>query len=184
MWNIKFVLVLHFLRKLIKHISSRSSSPKIQWSNMSKVHITNVAVLDNPSSFYNPFQFELTFECIEELKEDLEWKMIYVGSAESEEYDQVLDTVSWHCNWLWNFVLMQLLYYRFYVDLRRSGSRRTPHFRLPSRSTRHQPYSRTGCSRCDHCVTHVFLSRTRIRSCWLLHKQRLLGPRIAWESSS
>ena len=60
---------------------------------MAKVHITNVVVLDNPSSFYNPFQFELTFECIEELKEDLEWKMIYVGSAESEEFDQVLDTI-------------------------------------------------------------------------------------------
>lgn len=24
---------------------------------------------------------------------DLEWKIIYVGSAESEEYDQVLDSV-------------------------------------------------------------------------------------------
>lgn len=60
---------------------------------MAKVHITNVVVLDNPSSLLNPFQFELTFECIEELKEDLEWKMIYVGSAESEEYDQVLDTI-------------------------------------------------------------------------------------------
>lgn len=60
---------------------------------MAKVHITNVVVLDNPSSFLNPFQFELTFECIEELKEDLEWKMIYVGSAESEEYDQTLDTI-------------------------------------------------------------------------------------------
>lgn len=60
---------------------------------MAKVHITNVVVLDNPSSFFNPFQFELTFECIEELKEDLEWKMIYVGSAESEEHDQVLDTI-------------------------------------------------------------------------------------------
>uniref|UniRef100_A0A0V0GC72 Putative asf1 like histone chaperone n=1 Tax=Triatoma dimidiata TaxID=72491 RepID=A0A0V0GC72_TRIDM len=60
---------------------------------MAKVQIGNVIVLDNPSSFLNPFQFELTFECIEELKEDLEWKMIYVGSAESEEYDQVLDTI-------------------------------------------------------------------------------------------
>ncbi|XP_055603343.1 histone chaperone asf1 [Uranotaenia lowii] len=60
---------------------------------MAKVHITNVVVLDNPSSFLNPFQFELTFECIEELKEDLEWKMIYVGSAESEDFDQVLDTI-------------------------------------------------------------------------------------------
>lgn len=57
------------------------------------MHITNVVVLDNPSSFRNPFQFELTFECIEELKEDLEWKMIYVGSAESEDHDQVLDTI-------------------------------------------------------------------------------------------
>ncbi|KPM04189.1 histone chaperone asf1-like protein, partial [Sarcoptes scabiei] len=47
----------------------------------------------NPSLFYNPFQFEITFECIEDLKNDLEWKIIYVGSAESEEYDQVLDTV-------------------------------------------------------------------------------------------
>lgn len=60
---------------------------------MAKVHITNVVVLDNPTSFFNPFQFELTFECIEELREDLEWKMIYVGSAESEQHDQVLDTI-------------------------------------------------------------------------------------------
>uniref|UniRef100_A0A1A9VDG4 Anti-silencing function protein 1 n=1 Tax=Glossina austeni TaxID=7395 RepID=A0A1A9VDG4_GLOAU len=59
---------------------------------MAKVHITNVVVLDNPSSFFNPFQFELTFECIEELKEDLEWKLIYVGSADSEDYDQVDST--------------------------------------------------------------------------------------------
>ncbi|XP_063982292.1 histone chaperone asf1 [Diachasmimorpha longicaudata] len=60
---------------------------------MAKVQLANVAVLDNPSPFLNPFQFEVTFECIEELKEDLEWKMIYVGSAESEEFDQILDTI-------------------------------------------------------------------------------------------
>ncbi|XP_015211198.1 histone chaperone ASF1 isoform X2 [Lepisosteus oculatus] len=39
------------------------------------------------------YSFEITFECIEDLPEDLEWKIIYVGSAESEEYDQVLDSV-------------------------------------------------------------------------------------------
>jgi len=60
---------------------------------MAKVHIVNVVVLDNPSPFKNPFQFEITFECVEDLQEDLEWKIIYVGSAESEEHDQVLDTV-------------------------------------------------------------------------------------------
>uniref|UniRef100_A0A3Q0R6E7 Anti-silencing function 1B histone chaperone n=1 Tax=Amphilophus citrinellus TaxID=61819 RepID=A0A3Q0R6E7_AMPCI len=60
---------------------------------MAKVQVLNVAVLDNPSPFGNPFQFEITFECMEDLAEDLEWKIIYVGSAESEEYDQILDSV-------------------------------------------------------------------------------------------
>jgi len=60
---------------------------------MAKVHVSNVVVLSNPSPFCDRFQFEITFECIEELKEDLEWKIIYVGSAESEAYDQTLDSV-------------------------------------------------------------------------------------------
>uniref|UniRef100_T1JK92 Histone chaperone asf1 n=1 Tax=Strigamia maritima TaxID=126957 RepID=T1JK92_STRMM len=60
---------------------------------MAKVHVCNVVVLDNPSAFCNPYQFEITFECIEDLQEDLEWKIIYVGSAESEDFDQILDTV-------------------------------------------------------------------------------------------
>lgn len=77
---------------------------------MAKIQLCNITVMDNPSPFLNPFQFEITFECIEELKEgkfkhykfcfievqhfvDLEWKMIYVGSAESEEHDQILDSV-------------------------------------------------------------------------------------------
>ena len=91
---------------------------------MAKVNICNVDVKDNPCPFTHPFQFEITFECLEALGEgsnptskmeymrrkpyftnnlkmtqinnypkDLEWKIIYVGSAESEQYDQVLDTV-------------------------------------------------------------------------------------------
>ncbi|XP_053211889.1 histone chaperone ASF1-like [Panonychus citri] len=60
---------------------------------MAKVHLINVVVLDNPAAFDSPFQFEITFECLEDLKEDLEWKLIYVGSADSEEYDQILDCV-------------------------------------------------------------------------------------------
>ena len=30
---------------------------------MAKVRITNVAVLNNPSKFLEPFQFQITFEC-------------------------------------------------------------------------------------------------------------------------
>jgi len=63
---------------------------------MSKVHILNVKVgptIGNPAPFTSKIEFEITFECIEALPEDLVWKIIYVGSGESEEYDQILDTV-------------------------------------------------------------------------------------------
>ncbi|KAL0077962.1 histone chaperone [Phycomyces blakesleeanus] len=60
---------------------------------MSLVNILNIQVLDNPSYFTNPFQFEITFECNAELKEDLEWKMVYVGSADDKTHDQVLDCI-------------------------------------------------------------------------------------------
>lgn len=60
---------------------------------MAKVSVLNVAVLENPSLFHSPFRFEISFECNEALTDDLEWKIIYVGSAESEEFDQILDSV-------------------------------------------------------------------------------------------
>lgn len=36
---------------------------------MSLVNILNIQVLDNPTSFKNPFQFEITFECNAPLKD-------------------------------------------------------------------------------------------------------------------
>ncbi|KAF8378655.1 hypothetical protein HHK36_030004 [Tetracentron sinense] len=86
---------------------------------MSAVNLTNVTVLDNPAAFLNPFQFEISYECLIPLKDgmilffyvfliipdvvakcikqwkllDLEWKLIYVGSAEDETYDQLLESV-------------------------------------------------------------------------------------------
>lgn len=57
------------------------------------VSITNVTVLDNPAMFLNPFQLEISYESLIPLKYDLEWKLIYVGCAEDERYDQVLQTV-------------------------------------------------------------------------------------------
>lgn len=60
---------------------------------MSAINITSVNVLDNPSYFQNPLQLEIQYECLYPLQHDLEWKLIYVGSPESEKYDQVLDSV-------------------------------------------------------------------------------------------
>lgn len=60
---------------------------------MALVNITNVTVLDNPTVFTNPFQFEVEFECLGALEDDLEWKVTYVGSAEDQTHDQVLEEV-------------------------------------------------------------------------------------------
>ena len=60
---------------------------------MAQVNVIQVTVLDNPTAFTNPFQFEITFECLQELRDDLEWKVIYVGSAEDSNADQVLEEV-------------------------------------------------------------------------------------------
>lgn len=60
---------------------------------MALVNVANMAVLDNPAPFTNPLQFEITFECLEGLEDDLEWKVIYVGSANTTTNDQTLDEI-------------------------------------------------------------------------------------------
>ncbi|GMG49256.1 unnamed protein product [Ambrosiozyma monospora] len=60
---------------------------------MSIVSLLGINVLNNPARFTDPYQFEITFECLEPLKEDLEWKLTYVGSSRSLEHDQELDSI-------------------------------------------------------------------------------------------
>jgi histone chaperone ASF1 len=65
---------------------------------MAKVQLNNIVVLDSPSLFYSTFCFEIAFKCIKNLSEDVEWKIIYVSSTESEEYNQVLDCFVGPCS--------------------------------------------------------------------------------------
>ncbi|KXT03127.1 hypothetical protein AC578_7684 [Pseudocercospora eumusae] len=60
---------------------------------MATVSILNVSVRNNPAPFNAPYEFEITFECLEPLAKDLEWKLTYVGSATSSEHDQELDSL-------------------------------------------------------------------------------------------
>ncbi|KAI9822454.1 MAG: Histone chaperone asf1 [Pycnora praestabilis] len=60
---------------------------------MSVVSLLGVKVLNNPATFSAPYEFEITFECLEQLQKDLEWKLTYVGSATSSEHDQELDSL-------------------------------------------------------------------------------------------
>ncbi|KAK1979664.1 ASF1 like histone chaperone-domain-containing protein [Colletotrichum cereale] len=60
---------------------------------MSIVSLLGVQVLNNPAKFTDKYEFEITFECLESLEKDLEWKLTYVGSATSDQYDQELDSL-------------------------------------------------------------------------------------------
>ena len=86
---------------------------------MTAINITSVQVLNNegPSTFRDDLQFEISYECLFSLQHgahplvvpkhqpsrrlciirapcaDLEWKMTWVGSADTEKFDQVLDSV-------------------------------------------------------------------------------------------
>ncbi|EIW70843.1 hypothetical protein TREMEDRAFT_68242 [Tremella mesenterica DSM 1558] len=57
-----------------------------------KVNIREISLLNNPARFDEQYNFRIKFEAIAPLAEDLEWRLIYVGSAKSEEYDQELDS--------------------------------------------------------------------------------------------
>lgn len=56
------------------------------------VNIRNIQLLNNPARWEDEYNFRITFECVEPLKEDIEWKLLYVGDAKTEEYDQELDS--------------------------------------------------------------------------------------------
>ncbi|KAI0394407.1 histone deposition protein Asf1 [Xylariaceae sp. FL0594] len=60
---------------------------------MSVVSLLGVNILNNPAKFTDNYELEITFECLEQLEKDLEWKLTYVGSATSDQYDQELDSL-------------------------------------------------------------------------------------------
>uniref|UniRef100_A0A5S6Q7A7 Anti-silencing function protein 1 n=1 Tax=Trichuris muris TaxID=70415 RepID=A0A5S6Q7A7_TRIMR len=60
---------------------------------MGVISLVNATVMNNPATFFTPYKFEMTIEARQDLMEDLEWSVRYVGSASSVEHDQVLDRV-------------------------------------------------------------------------------------------
>ncbi|KAI1136443.1 histone deposition protein Asf1 [Hypoxylon sp. FL0543] len=60
---------------------------------MALVTLVNVDVVNNPAKFTDNYVLDITFQCVEPLEKDLEWKLTYVGSATSDEYDQELDSL-------------------------------------------------------------------------------------------
>ena len=58
------------------------------------VTVTNVVCCNNPAPLSAPLRFDITFECAAPgLRTELEWRLVYVASAEDESQDQELDSV-------------------------------------------------------------------------------------------
>ena len=60
---------------------------------MASINILNIIPKNITSKFTDPFSFEVIFEVLSELKKEIEWKRIYIGSAEDKKYDQILETI-------------------------------------------------------------------------------------------
>ncbi|KAJ2506637.1 Histone chaperone asf1 [Coemansia sp. RSA 2052] len=62
---------------------------------MSIVNITNVSFPETKTKpyFLEPYKIEVTFECLSPLEDDLEFKLVYVSSAENTTMDQELDSL-------------------------------------------------------------------------------------------
>ena len=60
---------------------------------MAHINILNIIPKNTTSKFTDPFSFEIIFEVLSNLKKEIEWKMIYIGSAEDKKYDQILETI-------------------------------------------------------------------------------------------
>ncbi|KAJ3068849.1 ASF1 anti-silencing function 1 [Quaeritorhiza haematococci] len=61
---------------------------------MSLVNITDVEVLENPATFLSPFSLQITFDVVAPLKNDLDFKLVYVGSAQDSKNDQELESIA------------------------------------------------------------------------------------------
>ncbi|CAD8042923.1 unnamed protein product [Paramecium primaurelia] len=61
---------------------------------MALINITNIVFDQDTALFNSPIQMQITFDVMRQLDEEIEWKLIYIGSPNSDKYDQVLEQFS------------------------------------------------------------------------------------------
>lgn len=115
---------------------------------MATVSILNVSVRNNPAPFNAPYEFEITFECLEPLQKDLEWKLTYVGSATRWVTAQLSLSLS-HTDSPLTDVAQLRTRPRARQPSRRSHPRWSQQVRLRSRCTQDRPHPRHRHPRCD-----------------------------------
>ena len=58
---------------------------------MSLINVLNVIVKNAHCSFTDPIAFDIYFESVKPLQHSLTWRIIYIGQASTDEYDQILE---------------------------------------------------------------------------------------------
>ena len=65
---------------------------------MSLINVTNVVMSDAASPFTDPIVVDIAFDALQELKEPLIWRVIYVGCSYDEGSDQLLEDIEMPIN--------------------------------------------------------------------------------------
>lgn len=60
---------------------------------MSLINVLNIIPINPIDQYSSILKFEIVFECMAELKNDIEWKLIYIGKADDPSFDQELGSV-------------------------------------------------------------------------------------------
>ena len=58
---------------------------------MSLINVLNVIPKQSKSEFNAPIEFDIFFESVRSLKHSLTWRIIYIGQANNDMSDQVLE---------------------------------------------------------------------------------------------
>ena len=64
---------------------------------MSLVNVLNVIVKQSKTPFAEKINFQIYFESVRALKHSLTWRVIYIGQAANDQYDQVLEDAEMEC---------------------------------------------------------------------------------------
>ena len=64
---------------------------------MSLVNVLNVIAKQSKTPFLSNISFDIYFESVRNLKNSLTWRIIYIGQASNDDYDQILEEAEMDC---------------------------------------------------------------------------------------
>ncbi len=60
---------------------------------MTYLNVTNIKFSESTAKPNKPFSLEVKFDCLKDVKGNIEWKCIYIANSDDTEKDQILDSL-------------------------------------------------------------------------------------------